>query len=70
MGKDKKLELVGIIQEKLRELKIIDINLQIEAVRIREPNAVNVIAENIRDVIMELEGEVNEILEEISRAND
>lgn len=70
MGKDKELELVGIIQEKLRELKIIDINLQIEAVRIREPNAVNVIAENIRDVIMELEGEVNEILEEISRAND
>jgi len=69
MGKDKELELVGIIQEKLRELKIIDINLQIEAARIHESNAVNVIAENIRDVILELEGEINEIMEEISGTN-
>ena len=61
MGK----EIIEVINDNLRRLKLVDINLQIEAARIHEPNGVSVIAGEIKNIIEELAKEIKEFEEEI-----
>lgn len=52
MGNKKRKELSETIRDNLRRLKLVDINLQIESAKIREANAVRVIAEDIKGLLM------------------
>lgn len=65
MGSEKRKELSETIHDNLRRLKIVDINLQIEAARIREDNGVRVIAEEIKKIIDELAEELEEFDREV-----
>lgn len=65
MGNRKRKELSETISDNLRRLKLVDINLQIEAARIREANAVRVIAEDIKNIIDELATELEEFDREV-----
>lgn len=65
MGNIKRKELSETIHDNLRRLKLVDINLQIEAARIREANAVRVIAEDIKNIINELAEELDEFDTEV-----
>lgn len=65
MGNKKRKELSETIRDNLRRLKLVDINLQIEAARIREANAVRVIAEDIKNIINELANELEEFDREV-----
>lgn len=65
MGNKKRKELSETIRDNLRRLKLVDINLQIEAARIREANAVRVIAEDIKNIIDELAEELEEFDREV-----
>lgn len=55
-----KKELSETIHNNLRRLKLVDINLQIAAATIHEPNGIRVIAEEIKNIIDKLEEELNE----------
>lgn len=65
MGSEKRKELSETIHDNLRRLKIVDINLQIEAARICEANGVRVIAEEIKKIIDELAEELDEFDAEV-----
>ena len=65
MGNKKRKELSETIHDNLRRLKIVDINLQIEAARIHEANGVRVIAEEIKKIIDELAEELDEFDREV-----
>lgn len=65
MGNKKRKELSETIRDNLRRLKLVDINLQIEAARIREANGVRVIAEEIKEIIDELAEELEEFDREV-----
>lgn len=65
MGNKKRKELSETIRDNLRRLKLVDINLQIEAARIREANGVRVIAEEIKEIINELAEELEEFDREV-----
>lgn len=65
MWNEKRKELSETIHDNLRRLKIVDINLQIEAARIHEANGVRVIAEEIKKIIDELAEELDEFDREV-----
>lgn len=65
MGNEKRKELSETIRDNLRRLKLVDINLQIEAARIHEANGVRVIAEEIKEIINELAEELDEFDREV-----
>lgn len=65
MGNKKRKELAETIRNNLRKLKLVDINLQIEAARIHEDNGVRVIAEEIKEIINELAEELEEFDREV-----
>ena len=65
MGNKNRKELAETIRNNLRKLKLVDINLQIEAARINEANGVRVIAEEIKNVINELADELEEFDQEV-----
>lgn len=65
MGNEKRKELSETIRDNLRRLKLVDINLQIEAARIHEVNGVRVIAEEIKEIINELAEELDEFDREV-----
>ena len=65
MGDRKRKELSETIRNNLRRLKLVDINLQIEAARIHEANGVRVIAEEIKEIINELAEELEEFDREV-----
>lgn len=65
MGNGKRKELSETIHDNLRRLKLVDINLQVEAARIHEANGVRVIAEEIKKIIDELAEELEEFDREV-----
>lgn len=65
MGNKKRKELIDAIHGSMQKLKIVDINLQVEAARIIETNGVSVIAEEIKEIIKKLEEELDEFDREV-----
>ena len=49
------------IIKQLKQLDIVTLNLKIEAARLKEPNAISVVADNIEKAIIEIEKEIEEI---------
>lgn len=49
------------IIKQLKQLDIVTLNLKIEAARLKEPNAISVVADNIEKAIIEIEKEIEVI---------